>query len=463
MSRPFANARWVLLSLSLAIALAVLPASARRGSAEEKETRTQLQRLLDARDFGAALPLAQRLVQLAPKDDGAWDRLVRAQLGFDDVDAAEASIARWRAAVQKPVPKVDELAGDAAHKRNDLAGALEYWKKCVAAQPQNARVLRKIARLHAAEQRWAEADAAYAAVLAVEDTGADRTRRALIRRVLHRWTEALEDNQKAQELAPDDPEVRRGAKLFQRLEQVLPEIRALDARIAVAPKDDQLLADRALLFLRAEDPELALQDSVAASELAPDAMRPRLFRAIASVELGRPDECTALGVENTVRLQSLNGAFLETLARLDADISTEPKNADLRVARAWQLNENGQPRLALEDADAALRLKERLAPAIAESSYALAKLGRPDEAFARAKEATEIEPKSAAAWQYRGELELHRGDPDAALSSLTRALELNRTAAVLEKREACYRQLGLIAKADEDRRALQELTASTAR
>jgi tetratricopeptide (TPR) repeat protein len=201
-------------------------------------------------------------VQLAPKDDGAWDRLVRAQLGVDDVDGADASISRWRAAVRQPIPKIHELAGDVAQRRNDSPRALEHWKKCVAAQPQHARVLRKIARLHAAEQRWAESDAAYTAVVEAEDNGADRMSRALIRRVLHRWTEALEDSQKAQELAADDPDVRRGAKLFQRIEQVLPEIRALDARIAVAPKDDQLLADRALLFLRAEDAELALQDSV---------------------------------------------------------------------------------------------------------------------------------------------------------------------------------------------------------
>jgi tetratricopeptide (TPR) repeat protein len=192
-------------------------------------------------------------------------------------------------------------------------------------------------------------------------------------------------------------------------------------------------------------------------------MRPRLFRAIALLELGRPEECTALAVENTVRLQKLSAPFLETLARLDGEISAESKNPDLRVARAWQLNEIGQPRLALEDADEALRLDERLAVAIAERSYALAKLGEYDEAFERVKHATDLEPKSAAAWQYRGELEMHRGDPDAALVSLTRALELNRTPTVLEKREACYRQLGLIAKADEDRRALQELSARTSR
>ena len=48
-------------------------------------------------------------------------------------------------------------------------------------------------------------------------------------------------------VAPDDPEVHRGVKLFERLGKFLAEIRELDARIALAPDDDQTIADRAML------------------------------------------------------------------------------------------------------------------------------------------------------------------------------------------------------------------------
>ena len=49
----------------------------------------------------------------------------------------------------------------------------------------------------------------------------------------------------------------------------LAEIRELDASLAVSPNDPGLLADRALMFLRSEDYELALEDSEEAAKLGP--------------------------------------------------------------------------------------------------------------------------------------------------------------------------------------------------
>lgn len=46
--------------------------------------------------------------------------------------------------------------------------------------------------------------------------------------------------------------------------------------------------------------------------------------------------------------------------------------------RAWQLNDAGQPTLALEDTAIALQLDPTSAGACAESAYALDKLGRGD-------------------------------------------------------------------------------------
>ena len=135
------------------------------------------------------------------------------------------------------------------------------------------------------------------------------------------------------------PDVRRAAELFDRLTPFLSAIRALDARLAVTPGDDQLLADRALLFLRSEDAELALDDSEAAAKAAPWAMRPRLFQAIALRALGREADAEKLGVESGLRLNVLSPEFLETISRLDSEISVERQNAELYVARAWQLNE----------------------------------------------------------------------------------------------------------------------------
>ncbi|MDQ3198291.1 MAG: hypothetical protein M3Q46_03740, partial [Verrucomicrobiota bacterium] len=135
-------------------------------------------------------------------------------------------------------------------------------------------------------------------------------------------------------------------------------------------------------------------------------------------------------------------------------------STELLTNRAWQLNEIGQPRLALADAEAALQADAKSAGAAVEASYALAKLKRRPEAYAQIKQATELDANFSTAWQYRGELEMEQTDYLAAIDSLTRALAINQTAAALSKREECYRKLGLMVKADDDHRALEQLSAT---
>lgn len=445
----------IILILAAALGLA---GCGRGLSPEEKAVRAELRQALREKSYDRAIELATRVVGSAPHDNGAWERLVRAQIGAGDFSGAKQSLQEWRSAVRKTSPKFDELTGDLASHDGDAALALQSWQKASARAPKNPRLLRKIARAHRAQSQWPEENAALTAVLDLEENATDRINRALCRRRMHRWTEALEDLRRAQELAPDDPDVRRGARLLERVGKFLAEVRELDARLAVTPTDDQLLADRAMIFLRSEDAELALEDSRGAAKLAPWAMRPRLLEAAALISLGQAEQCAKLGVDKELRFDSLTPEFLMTISRLDAEISVERSNAELYVARAWQLNDIGQPSLALEDAESAMRFDSNSAAARAESGYALAKLGRASEAFEHVRQATELDPNFSTAWHYRGELEISRGDCVAAIDSLSRALAINQTAAGLQKREECYRNVGLIAQADEDRRAYEDMT-----
>ncbi|MEY2551128.1 MAG: Tetratricopeptide repeat, partial [Verrucomicrobiota bacterium] len=281
------------------------------------------------------------------------------------------------------------------------------------------------------------------------------------RRRLHRWHDAFEDLAKAQAQAGDDPEVQRGAKLLGRIEKSLVEIRALDSALAISPNDPGLLADRALLFLRVDDPEMALEDAEAAGKIGTWAVRPKLFQALALGALGRGGESENLGVNKLIRLETLTAEFLETVGRLDSEISAERNNAELYVSRAWQLNEIGQPALALQDAQAAAQLDPKAAGAPAEASYALTKLGRAQEALEQIKRATDLDPNFSTAWQYRGELEMTRGEILSAIDSFTHSLETNPTVTTLEKREQCYRRLGLLVKAEQDRKAREELARAS--
>src|SRR4051812_7177800 len=444
-------------TIGLVLIILALPACHRAGSKEEKALRAELRKALDEQKYERAVELARRHLKLRPQDNGTWDRLVRAQFGLRDPPAVSQSLGDWRNAVPEPTLSLDEYAGDYAAAKKDDAWAIAAWKKVAAGDLKNVRVLEKIARLEKSRQFFTKEEATWSELLAVQDGAVGRINRALCRRRLHRWHDAFEDLAKAQTLAADDPEVQRGAKLLERIEKSLVEIRALDSALAISPNDPGLLADRALLFLRAEDPEMALEDAEAAGKIGTWAVRPKLFQALALSALGRGGEGESLGVNKLIRLETLTAEFLETVGRLDSEISAERNNAELYVTRAWQLNEIGQPALALQDAQTAAQLDPKAAGASAEASYALTKLGRVPEALEQIKHATELDPNFSTAWQYRGELEMARGELLSAIDSLTHSLETNQTAVALEKREQCYRRLGLLVKAEQDRRAREDL------
>lgn len=430
-------------------------------SREDKMLRAELRQALREKSYEKATALARRVIEKAPEENGAWARLAQAQMGSRDYASLQQTLGAWRRTVPRPSGKLDEFTGDLAARQNDPTLALQSWNQALRGAPKNVRVLRKVARLQHAQQHWAEEETAWSVLIDVQESASARIHRAMARRRLHRWDGALEDFRRAQQLAPQHPEVQRGARLFVRLGKFLASIRELDAQLIAAPNDAQLLGDRALMFLRGGDPELALADSAHAAQIAPWAVRPKLFAALALIDLDRATECEKLGVIQSLRLQACTPEFLETLSRLDAEISVERNNAELYVARAWQLNEIEQPVLALQDAETARELDQKSAGASAESSYALMKLGRAQEAFEQIKRATEIDPNLSTAWQYRGELEMGRGDCLSAVESLSRALVANPTAIALQKREECYRRLGLLARAEQDRCALEELNAGT--
>ena len=441
--------------------LLILVGCKKAGTPEEKTLRVQLSHELRHHSYDKAVPIARRLIELAPQDNGVWKRLVQVQVGLHDLDRVKQTLAEWRKTVRSPTPRLDEYEGDLARENRDLSRAHQAWDKVLAAQPKNRRVLEKIALLEQGQEHWAEAVALWSRSLKIRDDATGWINLALCQRRLRDWNHAFQDLHRAQQLASDDPEVQHWSKLFEKLSKFLDQIRELDAKVAAMPDDAGLLAERALLLLRAGDPELAFDDGEMANALAPWAVRPKLFQASALVALNRGNECERLSIRQPLRLEALTPEFLETMSRLDAAIAVERTNPEHFAARSWQLNEIGQPMLALKDAETAARLDEKSASAWAEVSYSLMKLGRTKEAFEKIKRATELDPNLASAWQYRGELEMAGGDNLAAIESLSHALEIQKTVAGLQKREECYRRAGLRARADEDHRALQQLTAHT--
>ena len=280
-----------------AVTLLAFSACDRATPREQRALRSQVDDALHQKSYVKATELAHRLLKLEPEDDGSWDRLIQAQFGQRDFTAVKQTLEEWRRAVKTPSPKLEEYTGDHAVEVNEPALAVQAWTKLLSVDPKNTGVLEKLARLEKKQQRWAEENSAWTAHIDVRDNATARINRALCRRRLHRWQDAFEDLQRAQELAPNDPEVVRGGKLLEQMGKFLPEIRELAAGLALSPNDPGLLADRALIFLRSEDYELALEDSTEAAKLGPWAVRPKLFQAIALIALGRADECERLAVQ----------------------------------------------------------------------------------------------------------------------------------------------------------------------
>jgi tetratricopeptide (TPR) repeat protein len=443
----------------LLLAMIVMPACQPQNVREEKAMRRQLTHEMHHHSYESAVPLARRLIRIAPQDQKLWQNLVQAQIGLHDFDGARVSLGDWRATVRPVSGRVDEFEGDILQDEGNTGAALQAWQRSLALQPKSQRLLSKIAGLDQREQRWSDAIDFWTRALQVKDNATARINRAVCYRRLRQWNEAFEDFRHAQKLGADEPAVQRWRHVFETISKFLEEIREFDARVAALPDDPGLLADRALLLLRAGDPELALDDAEQATKLAGWAIRPRLFKALALIALNRGREVETLSVRLPLRLESLTPEFLETISRIDSAIAVERDNPEHYAARAWQLNEIGQPVLALADAQMAVQLEANSASGRVEESYALTKLGRAQEAFAEIKQATELNADLAPAWQYRGELEMARGDNLAAVDSFSRALALGKSSPALQKREECYRRLGLTARADEDHRALLELNS----
>jgi len=446
--------------LTLALTALALPACERPGTREVKALSAELDRARRHRDFGNAESVARQILKRAPHHNGAWAALVEARLHMNDVAAAEKIVNEWRAGERQPgTTELEEATGDVALARQDEQEAILHWQKALGHDPKNERVLRKIAELEHVHRHWIEEDTAWSTLIKTRDSADTRLRRAIARRQLHRWDDAFADLQRARLLAPANAQVQEWSQRFERLGEFLDEIRELDTSISSSPADFTLLGDRALAFLRAGDPELALSDAEQARKLAIWAIRPKLLQAIALIDLNRANEGADLLVRNSIRLEQLSAENLEAFRRLDGQIAVERTNADLFVSRAWQLNEIGQPELAQEDAETALTLDKKSAGALAELSYALMKLGQSDEALTRVKLATDLDPQLAIAWQYRGEIEMTHGETVSAIDSLTHALQLNQTAIALRKRAECYRKIGYNDRAEEDLHALEDLTA----
>ncbi len=399
----------------------------------------------------------------SPNDSGTWETLARTQLEIEDFDRFAETLAAWEKGVKKLPAGIEDFRGDLNAHQKDYKGAERHYLAFIARKPSAsdaADVYDKLADLCVEQDRWADNAAYRSKAIAAKESSARRVDYACALLRLHKWNAAYAEMAKANKLKPDGAEVKEWMPQFEKLQDFLPRIKAIESRIAKSPNDFNLLLERAHLFTLAQRPLLALDDCEKAAKLEPTSMRARIQTAEALLDLSRDDEAAKLQVsKNLVREQAghLSDQSLGELANEDLLIAQNADNPEPLAARSKTLRQLNQFTLALADARAALALDDKSAAAHFEMAHDLDGLGRIAEAVNHIIKVTELTPTNAVMWYYRGVLEARRANLAAAIESQTRSLAIRESAVALKAREEAQRRVGKVQEADADLRRLNEL------
>jgi tetratricopeptide (TPR) repeat protein len=427
------------------------------------QLRAQVAAAEEVEDKAAVVELSRRIVALQPNNLDAWERIARTQFDLKDFDRCAQTLDAWQKAIRPPPPAIEDFRGDLAVEAKNYAEAERRWLAFLARKPSAAdaaSMYDKLADLAAVQARWIDHEKYRAKAIAAEDSIARRIAHAAALLRLHQWESAYAEIDKANRIDSSDAEVKKWLPQFERLKFFLPEIQAVDARLAKSPDDVDLLLERARLFARADRPLLALDDGERAMKLTPASMRARIQTGDALLKLNRADDAARLQVSaQLVRAKDgyLSYDILAALRDEDARITQNANDADAFSARAKTLFDLKQFALALNDAQSALKIDNRNAAAHIEAARVLGELDQTKDALVEITKATELNPNDSAAWFHRGSLEARRADYVAAIESFTRSLEHGEWIEALRAREKAERRIGQTDKADADLNRIRQL------
>ena len=447
------------------LALSLGAAAFSWGASEEQlpSLRKQLATAEEGEDKPAIIELNRRIVAAAPNDSAAWQKIIEGQLEMEDYNRAGETLNAWQKAVKNAPAIIESFRGDVAVKLKDYPAAERHYRAFLARKPSKedaADALESLADVCVEQQRIADAEGLLAKAIAAHDSPSRRVYHATVLLRLHRWDAAYAEMDKANKGDSTDAQVKEWLPQFERLAELLPRIKTLDAEIARKPNNVDLLLDRAFWFAQANRPLLALDDCQRAMKLDPSSVRARIQTGEALLDLHRDEEAAKLQVGRSlvrdVNNHVTDGA-LKALRDTDAVIAHDPNAAEPLAQRAKILSGLNQFVLASADAEAALAIDDDSASAHYEAAVALRGLERVREALPHAVKATELVTDNWWYWYYRGQLEADRTDYVSAIESQTQALKLRETLDALHEREKCQRRIGQVDKADADLRRIHEL------
>ena len=368
------------------------------------QLRKQLSAAQDADDKPSIIELSRRIVAIAPNDSEAWESLARTQLETEDFDRFARNTRCLGKSGEKAAGRDRRFSRRLVRAPKDYKNAERHYLAFIARKPapeDAADMYDKLADVCVEQGLWSENATYRAKAIAAKRSAARHVNYACALLRLHKWDAAYAEMAKGNKLTPDDAAVKEWLPQFERLQDFLPRIKAIEAQIAKSPNDSNLLLDRAHLFTLAQRPLLALDDCEKVSKLQPQSMRARIQTAEALLDLNRDDDAAKLQVSKNLRREQeghVSDQSLGELATEDSRLSQYPSDPEALSARSKTFRQLNQYTLALADARSALAIDEKFAKAHFEMAHDLDGLLDSKQALEHAVKATELEPDNPLMW-----------------------------------------------------------------
>ena len=412
-------------------------------------------------DTQAQIEVIRRILDQELGDAELREKLIGLWLSVEDYDMAESTVRDWKEAPESlRVSVLATVFFVRDRKKNEAIALLEGY---VGKHPEDLEATRQLAGYLDRVGEQKRIVELLSKAPGVEGDASLLVSRALARRKLQSFADALKDFTAAEKADPDDENVANNRPSFDRLRAALAGIDAAGAVLAEKPDDSAALISRAYWYLStgfANEP--AFQDAEAARRSDPKSVAALILFAEASNRTGRlsaRDAREKFDVDVSKPVSAL--IVLDQIWRHDGQISRNPKDISALLERSRELSGNAQQyQLALRDAEAALRVDTKNASARAAKITALARLGRIDDAAAELRVMESSRPSHdelAESLSSLVDAAMSASQLDLALEFSDRAIKAKPEARYYKQRAAILQRFERFAEAQDDLSRAQQL------
>lgn len=373
-------------------------------------------------------------------------------------------------------PEARFMNGRVAEKLNNMGDAARLYQSTIDVAPDHAQARAALGRLFVF---GGAPDRALEAIKPGLDKHPDNpdllTVRAAVRAQQKNMAGALEDAEKANRLAPDNENsTAMLASLYQQKGETARAIEIVSKTLEKSPKSVDLHQVLASLYATAGDNERSLQELHKVIELKPTELRHRMNLALGYIRSKRLDDADRTLSEAVLALPNSGNAKLAYVDFLVAQrsmergvsvlkqyIAKEPKNYELQfgLGTLQQRSNHAEDAVATynsiiaSDATGVSGLSARLRIA---TMHVAAR--RFDDASKLIAEVLEKNPRDNDALILRGNIELERRDPAAAIADLRAVLrDQPRNGTLLRTLARAYLANGDTALAEDTMRSAMEV------